>query len=156
MNKTLTYIDNEIIMLYSYIEQCKELRIRYKELFEKSGDPLDAHPVEAYKESIEYAEKKIKRLQECKNEIIKQTKIHTLEEIKQIWENAKYEWEGTDPQNIYLYKEEKTIKINIIYLEYECYDYLSTLPVKITSEEHNLITKTLKALEVENAKNKKD
>lgn len=74
MNKTLTYIDNEIKMLNSYIEECKEMMGISKEIFEKSGDPLKVYPIESYKESIEFAERKIARLQECRDEIINQKK----------------------------------------------------------------------------------
>lgn len=74
MNKTLTYIDDEIKMLTSYIEECKEMMITSKEIFEKTGDPLAAYPVESYKESIEFAERKIARLQECRDEIMNQKK----------------------------------------------------------------------------------
>ena len=152
MNKTLTYIDDEIKMLNSYIEECKEMSSIYKKLFEKSGDPIDAHPIEAYKESIEFTERKIARLQECKNEIIDQNKEYTLEECKKMWEELGYEWvENPDASLIILRNKKQDIKIKInTFLktyyarEYSCFDYQD-----IEFREHQLLTKTFKALEKE-------
>ena len=145
MNKTLTYIDDEIKMLNSYIEQCKELRIHYKKLFERTGDPLNIPPEETYKESIEFAEKKIKRLQECKDEILDQNKDHTLEQVKcelEAWEICKKKL------NLKVQTEEAVTEgfcMKGYWLLVEQYPYTQTTIIE--QEEYEILKKSLEVKE---------
>lgn len=84
-------------------------------------------------------------------ELIDQNKVYTLEEIKQMWEEKEYHW-GVDPQSIFIYKGNKTIRIDKINLGYECYNDNNLRSLIVSSQEHDLITKSIKTLkkEVEN------
>lgn len=145
MNKTLTYINDEIKILNEYIEECKKMIDIATKIFEKSGDPMDAHEIEAYKEAIEFAENKIARLQECKDELVE--KDYTLEEVKKMWEEKGFD---VDVTNRFIYTDRLESNNDFIFdkLELRCHSHNGWMNIEL----FDLITKTLKALEKEKGK----
>ena len=142
----------------------------YKEILICNKDDEDIQTY--YKHRIDYLNKikenltiynatKIKPHQPFKEE----EQNYTLEGCKKLWKELGYKWKE-DEIFITLIKQkyDKSIKINKKLKDYKCYDLFMTptllhtnnIALYITFQEHQLITKTLKALEVENAKNKKD
>lgn len=95
----------------------------------------------------------------CKPDIFEKTydKVYTLEQVKKEWEELGYEWcASNNNKHIILIKEikkdiyngdfYKIININSITKNYACYINESYSYDDITFQEHNLLTKTFKAL----------
>ena len=147
-NKTLLeYIDNDIK--------------HYKEILKYNT--YDENIQAYYKHRIDYLNK-IKEIVTIYNAIITKPykplkeRDYDLKEVKKMWEDLGYKWKE-DEIFITLIKQKysKSIKINKKLKDYKCYDSFMTptllhsnnIALFISFQEHNLITKTLKALEKE-------
>lgn len=78
------------------------------------------------------------------------TKMPTLEEVKKEWEELGYRWRELIT-HIHIIKYDRCITINLMCNEYECHDRTSLgscCSTSITFQEHQLLTKTFKALGV--------
>ena len=95
---------------------------------------------------------------DIKKELVDKEKSPTLEEVKKEWEELGYEWcASSNNKHIVLIKEikndmyngdyNKIISINSIIKNYACYIDENYSYDAITFEEHQLLTKTMKALE---------
>ena len=90
----------------------------------------------------------------CKPDIFEKTynKTPTLEEVKKEWEELEYEWYETK-EYLYLMKGEKLIFVDKNFKTYRCFDNedYDSSSMEITFTEHQLLTKTFRALGWDNA-----
>lgn len=81
-------------------------------------------------------------------ELVDQTKAPTLEQVQKEWKALGYRWEELIT-HIHIIKCDRCITINLMCNEYECHDRTSLgscCSTSITFQEHQLLTKTFKAL----------
>ena len=96
--------------------------------------------------------KKVKRCFDTLEKLVDQTKTPTLEELIKEWEELGYEWKENEIY-IHITKRDKLLCVvkDICIAkqdkEYCCYDEDEDYScLSITSKEHNLLTKTFRAL----------
>lgn len=117
---------------------------KYQEAFNKL-----AYILEIY--SIDIDDKDIKKVKDCLNilgELVDQTKTLKLEEIKKEWEEKGYEYYKGKNHIHFRYLNERGSYDEYIFHPTELY-YVAH-DTKVTFEMFQLISKTLKALVVEN------
>ena len=118
---------------------------KYQDALNRVKTTMDGNSVyKEYTNSYSFFSKDINTLQELINE---KSNKPTIDEIKQEWKELGYVWtEGI--MYIHLIKLEKDICIRKTDKEYECYDAddYDGQSLTLTFKEHQLLTKTFKAL----------
>lgn len=96
--------------------------------------------------------KKVKRCFNTLEKLVDQTETPTLEEVKKEWEELGYKWKENEIY-IHITKRDKLLCVDKDICitkqdkEYCCYDEDEDYScLSITSKEHNLLTKTFRAL----------
>ena len=107
-----------------------------------------------YSENVDYRDYSTKTVDivnesyDTLQELVDQNKEYTLEECKKMWEENGYEWVKKYHIHIKLPLAEDEVIYNEIAINPKTKAYFKRYGL-ITYQEHNLITKTLKALEKE-------
>lgn len=108
-----------------------------------------------YSENVDYRDYSTKTVDivnesyDTLQELVDKTKTPILEQVKIEWEKLGYVWEKRE-HIIFLYnkKNGKMISINTTICGYSAYNF-DCVSLIITFQEHQLITKTFKAKEIE-------